>query len=192
MVNPKRLDDRHPLYGLPGVGVAYQVVRGLERALGRAGIADGALDLVALGIVADVALIAGDTRYLLQRGLDALRRTARLGLLALMELAGLEPAYLDEEAIGFNLAPRLNAVSRVAQYTGAAHDAASALDATSGVELLTTEDEVRARNLIARQAELQLESMDRQLELRRGVSRLSRGSGVRDPGGRERAVRGRL
>jgi single-stranded-DNA-specific exonuclease len=102
---------------------------------------------VALGIVADVALIAGDTRYLLQRGLDALRRTERTGLLALIGVAGLEPAYLDEEAIGFNLAPRLNAVSRVAQYTGAAHDAASALDATSAVELLTTEDEVRARTL---------------------------------------------
>ena len=147
VVNPKRLDDTHPLYGLPGVGVAYQVVRGLERALGQEGIADGALDLVALGIVADVALVAGDTRYLLQRGLDVLRRTERPGLLALMGAAGLEPAYLDEEAIAFNLAPRLNAVSRVAQYPGAAPDAASALDAASGVELLTTEDEVRARTL---------------------------------------------
>ena len=69
-------------------------------------------------------------------------RGALLVLLALMVVSELEPSYLDEEDIGFALAPRLNALSRVAQYPGAA-----ALDATSGVELLTTEDEVRARTL---------------------------------------------
>jgi single-stranded-DNA-specific exonuclease len=147
LVDPKLLQAGHPLRGLPGVGVAYQVVRGLEQMLGRYGLSEASLDLVALGIVADVALIEGDTRYLLQRGLDGLRRTERPGLLALMEAARLEPAYVDEEDIGFALAPRLNALSRVAQYPGAAPDAASALDATSGVELLTTKDEVRARTL---------------------------------------------
>jgi single-stranded-DNA-specific exonuclease len=141
LVDPKLLEPGHPLRGLPGVGVAYQVVRGLEQALGRSGLSDASLDLVALGIVADVALIEGDTRYLLQRGLDVLRRTERPGLLALMEAARLEPAHVDEQDIGFALAPRLNALSRVAQ------DPDSALDATSGVELLTTEDEVRARTL---------------------------------------------
>jgi single-stranded-DNA-specific exonuclease len=146
LVDPKLLDADHPLYGLPGVGVAYQVVRALEQALDRLGVAERALDLVALGIVADVAMLTGDTRYLLQRGLEALRRTERPGLVALMASAEREPIYLDEEDIGFALAPRLNALSRVAQEAG---DARDALGATSGVELLTTEDEVRARTLAA-------------------------------------------
>jgi single-stranded-DNA-specific exonuclease len=140
LVDPKLLAGDHPLHGLPGVGVAYQVVRALEQELDQPGLADASLDLVALGIVADVAMLQGDTRYLLQRGLDVLRRTERPGLLALMGVADLEPAYVDEEDIGFALAPRLNALSRVAQDP-------EALDAMSGVELLTTEDEVRARTL---------------------------------------------
>ena len=40
LVDPKLLDGDHPLYGLPGVGVAYQVVRALEQVLDQPGIAD--------------------------------------------------------------------------------------------------------------------------------------------------------
>ena len=136
VVNPKRLPADHPLYELPGVGVAYQVVRSL---CGRAGQEDTSrfLDLVALGIVADVATLRGDVRYLLQRGLDVLRRTERLGLSAVFELARLNPASLGEEDIGFTLAPRLNALSRVGGEWGA----------DQGVELLTTGDRTRARTI---------------------------------------------
>jgi single-stranded-DNA-specific exonuclease len=89
---------------------------------------------VALGIVADVAVQTGDTRYLLQRGLQALRRTGRLGLRVLMETAELNPEWLTEEHIGFVLGPRLNALGRLA-------------DANVAVELLTTQDLTRARIL---------------------------------------------
>jgi single-stranded-DNA-specific exonuclease len=89
---------------------------------------------VALGIVADVATQTGDVRYLLQRGLEALRRTERLGLRALMEQAGIRRESVDEEDIGFGMAPRLNALGRLD-------------DANVAVELLTTEDLARARVL---------------------------------------------
>jgi len=96
--------------------------------------ANRALDLVALGTVADVATLSGDARYLVQRGLEALRHTDRPGLRAVYEAAELDPEGLSEEHIGFVLAPRLNALGRLA-------------DATDGVELLLTGDPVRARTL---------------------------------------------
>ena len=65
MVNPKLLPVGHPLGTLPGVGVAYKLAEALVAHSSPRGIADQQLDLVALGIVADVALQIGDTRFLL-------------------------------------------------------------------------------------------------------------------------------
>jgi len=94
----------HPLQALTGVGVAYQLARALDPE-----IAERSLDLVALGTVADVGTLSGDNRYLVQRGLEALRRTERLGLQAIYQAADLHPEGLTEEHIGFVLGPRLNA-----------------------------------------------------------------------------------
>ncbi len=134
VVNPKMLPDTHPLRELPGVGCAYKLVELLYDRAGRPEDAAQYLDLVAIGIVADVAVQTGDTRYLLQRGLEALRHTERLGLQVMIEIAGLNPDRLTEEHIGFVLAPRLNALGRLA-------------DATSAIEFLTTGDLARARIL---------------------------------------------
>jgi single-stranded-DNA-specific exonuclease len=71
------------------------------------------LDLVALGIVADVASLIGDTRYLLQLGLRQLQEASRPALLAMLEIAEVKPGSINEETIAFVLAPRLNAVGRL-------------------------------------------------------------------------------
>ncbi len=134
IVNPQMLPADHPLNSLPGVGCAYKLAEALYDRSGCPADVEKHLDLVALGIVADVALQIEDARYLLQRGLEALRRTERLGLQVLMETAELEPATLSEEHIGFVLGPRMNALGRLA-------------DANAAVELLTTTDRGRARIL---------------------------------------------
>ena len=134
IINPKRLVGGHALANLPGVGVAYKLAEALFTAFGRAGEETQHLDLAALGIIADVALLAGDTRALAQRGIAALRQPQRLGLQVMMELAGVNPTWLTEEHIGFELAPRLNALGRLD-------------DANPAVEFLTTDDLGRARIL---------------------------------------------
>jgi single-stranded-DNA-specific exonuclease len=144
-VNVKRLPPSHPLRELPGVGVAHQVVRALYGRAGRD--ADHLLDLVALGIVADVATVRDDVRYWLQRGLEVLRHTPRAGLQAVIDLAQLERARLREDDIGFRLAPRLNALSRMD----------SKADASDGVELLLTDDPVQARTIAQRLEMLNVE-----------------------------------
>ena len=142
VVNPKRLPDEHPLASLPGVGVAYKLIEHM-----RSDQAAEYLDLVALGIVADVATLTHDTRYLLQTGLKRLQNTTRPGLQALIDVAGLDRHALVAEDIGFQIGPRLNAAGRLD-------------DARLAVELLTTTDESRAHVLA-----LQLDGLNTQRRL---------------------------
>ncbi len=135
VVNPQRLPPGHPLRALPGVGVAFKLIEALFAALGRADSASYA-DLAALGIVADVAQQVADTRHLLQCGLAQLRRAPRLGLRAMSEAGKFDLAELDEQTIGFQIAPRLNALGRLG-------------DANPMVDLLTTTDLTIARTLAA-------------------------------------------
>ena len=127
VVNPQRLPEGHPLRPLCGVGTAYQLLSELLRRRDRMSDAEIYLDLVALGTVADVALLIGDNRWLVQCGLQILRNQTRPGLQAILSLADVNPARLSEEHIGFALAPRLNAIGRLG-------------DANPVVELLTTPD----------------------------------------------------
>ncbi len=139
LINPKRLPETHPLQTLPGVGCAYKLVEALAEAYERDDLLERPLDLVALGIVVDVAEQVGDTRWLLQRGLARLRQTDRLGLLELYKRAEVDAPLLNEETLGFRLGPRLNAVGRLG-------------NANFAVELLTTHDPERAA-LLATQFE---------------------------------------
>lgn len=139
LVNPRFLPPEHPQASLTGAGVAFQLARALAP-----GLAPALLDLTALGLIADVALLTGETRRLVQQGLQALRSTSRPGLLALMQAAGSPAAQMTETGVGFALAPRLNALGRLAE-------------AAPAVELLTTRDPQRARVLAE-----QLESLNQQ------------------------------
>ena len=134
IVNPKFLPEDHPLATLSGSGVAYKLAEELYGRFGRAGEATRHLDLAAIGLVADLAGLTGDSRYLVQLGLEALRKTRRLGLQTMLEITELVPANLTEQHIGFILGPRLNALGRLG-------------DANSAVDLLSTSDPVRARVL---------------------------------------------
>jgi len=149
VVNPQRLPEGHPLRDLPGVGVAYMLTQELYELAGRGGEAKQFLDLAALGIVADVAVQQRDTRYLLQKGIDALRVPHRTGLQALMRSAQVDPTNMSADLIGFQVGPRLNALGRLD-------------DARLAVELLTTHDEQYATQ-IAQQLEL-LNNQRKQVE----------------------------
>ena len=133
--NPKFLDRGHPLSTLAGAGVAYKLAEELYTRFGLHKQVEKHLDLVALGLIADLAELKGDTRYLVQLGLQSLQNTQRLGLQVLMETAELNPDHLTEEHIGFVIGPRLNALGRLA-------------DANIAVELLTTSDKSRARVIV--------------------------------------------
>jgi single-stranded-DNA-specific exonuclease len=140
IINPKLLPEDHPLANLAGVGVAYKLAEALHNSREAFRIqnyeTEDVLDLVALGLIADVALLKGETRSLAQKGIQKLRETKRLGLRVMAELAGANLETLTEETIGFTFAPRLNALGRLG-------------DANPAVELLLTNNPARARVLAA-------------------------------------------
>ncbi|AFY80434.1 single-stranded-DNA-specific exonuclease RecJ [Oscillatoria acuminata] len=143
IINPRSLPATHPLAHLSGVAVAYKVVEALYSTLPEIPQEplEGLLDLVAIGLIADLVQLSGDCRYLAQMGLKRLhqewqkspmeRRRPGVGeLLDLCKRSGDRPTD-----ISFGIGPRINAVSRI-------HG-----DASFCVELLTTRDRRHAQKL---------------------------------------------
>ena len=113
VVDPHRPDCGYPHRNLSGVGVAFKLACALcgdQEAVLR----DYA-DMVCLGTVADVMLLQGENRVFVDRGLKSLRNTRRPGIAALMRESGCVPEAVSASAIGYNLAPRINAAGRMGQ-----------------------------------------------------------------------------
>lgn len=113
VVNSQRVPAENPLFTLCGVGTAFKLVEALFTRAGLAAELDAYTDLAALGSVADLAALRGETRHLVQRGLEQMRRTPRPALRAMLSQAGVEGKYLNEAHIGYVLGPRLNAIGRL-------------------------------------------------------------------------------
>jgi len=127
LVNSQFLEHDHPMRPLPGVGVAYKFAEALLERFGQADTASSLYDLTALGIVADVADLRADARYLTQSGLNMIRMATRPSLRAMLQVAEVDVTQFSEESISFVLAPRLNAMGRLG-------------DANEMVEFLLSED----------------------------------------------------
>jgi len=132
------LKGGYPFRGLCGTGVVWklaQAILGPEHPFcGRH------LDLVALATIADVVPLVDENRALALRGLRRLAQTQKPGLRALMRVAGVDPAAVDEGAVAFRLAPRINASGRLGRPSAALH-------------LLLTDSEYEA-GLLAEELEL--------------------------------------
>ena len=144
VVDPHRSDCPYPFKCLAGVGVALKLVLALGGRARQEELLDRYADLAAIGTVADVMSLTGENRTIVRLGLEALRHTGRPGLKALLRQAGLEERPLNSVAIGYTLAPRLNASGRM----GCASLAA---------ELLLTADPARGEELAIQLCELNRE-----------------------------------
>ncbi len=121
VLDPKR-DHAYPFRELCGSGVAWKLIEGL---IARGGFAlkDGVekwwLDMVGLATMADMVPLVGENRVLAHYGMTVLRKTRRHGLHELYRAQRIDPRYLSDDDIGFTIAPRVNAASRM----GVPHDA---------------------------------------------------------------------
>jgi single-stranded-DNA-specific exonuclease len=98
----------YPFPELCGTGVVFKLLQALaDDPLERH------LDLVALATIADVVPLVDENRAFAIAGLEQLARTQRAGLKALMRCARVDPATVDEGAVAFRLAPRINAAGRL-------------------------------------------------------------------------------
>jgi single-stranded-DNA-specific exonuclease len=115
LVNPWRPDCAYPCDYLCGAGVAFKLVQALADAVlpnGRAAM-EPLLDLVAVATVADIMPLLGENRRLVLAGLNIMNAFPRPGVRALIETSGLKPGDVDAAALGFRVAPRVNAAGRL-------------------------------------------------------------------------------
>ena len=130
IVHPRHPEGNYPFGELAGAGVAFKVVQAL---LGEVPIEF--LDLAAIGTVADLVSLTGENRQLVTAGLQQLQHTERLGLQMFFEKEHVDTTSINEETIGFVIAPRLNALGRMG-------------DPTPGVKLLTSFDSDEIMNYL--------------------------------------------
>jgi single-stranded-DNA-specific exonuclease len=160
ILNPHQPGCAYPSKGLAAVGVTFALAMALRRTLrerGRFGAGrvepnlKDALDLVALGTIADVVPLVGANRILVRWGLEAIAKSRRPGLCALKRVAGIaEGGEVTAGQVGFRIAPRINAAGRLD-------------DAGRGVRLLLSDDEATARALA--------EELDRENAARQEIER---------------------
>ena len=120
-VNPHRSGEDKIYSNLAGVGVAYYLTLATRKVLRDRGFFKAEveepdlknyLDIVAFGTIADVVPLMGINRILVRKGLDIINNNSRIGLSALIEVSGLK-TRINSDALGFILAPRLNAAGRM-------------------------------------------------------------------------------
>ena len=138
ILNPKLVPPTSPYHTLAGVGMAYILALSLAQRLGKwRELVRPLRELCTLGTIADLAPLIGVNRRWVKLGLRTIPTSRLVGIQALMQVAGClatENTSLKPEVVGFRLGPRINAVGRIG-------------DPQVVIELLTTEDAGRAREL---------------------------------------------
>ncbi len=115
VINPKRHDCDYPDKNLAGVGVALKLVQALCRRLGRERLLPAFVKVAAIGTLADVVPLVGENRIIAKLGLEMLSQGPhKVGLRALLDVAGLSGKPIDGGHIAFQVAPRVNAAGRMA------------------------------------------------------------------------------
>ena len=166
VLNPNQPGCNYPEKSLCGAAIAFKLAQAvLQRNDERLGLTrtrektiPSFLKMVAIATVADAVPLRGENRVLAALGIRELRRPAGLGLRALFQAAGIDPAtkQLTSFDLGFRLGPRINAAGRM--------DIAAEV-----VELFTTRDAARAYELAAKLEHLNTERRETEAEVLRKV-----------------------
>lgn len=115
VINPKRHDCSYPDKNLAGVGVALKLVQALCRRLDRERWLPAFVKVAAIGTLADVVPLVGENRVIAKLGLELLSQGPhKVGLRALLDVAGLTGKPIDSGHVAFLIAPRVNAAGRMA------------------------------------------------------------------------------
>ncbi|MCB5235671.1 single-stranded-DNA-specific exonuclease RecJ [Niallia circulans] len=129
IIHPKIEGSEYPFRDLAGVGVAFKLSHALYGS-----VPLHLLPFAAIGTIADLVSLTGENRLLAKKGIKALQETNNIGLNALYRQMNVEKNTINEETIGFMLAPRINAIGRLGS-------------ADPAVELLSTDDPELAKEL---------------------------------------------
>lgn len=186
LVHPRAPGSAYPFHELCGAGVAYKLAWRLavlhaDRPDGKASepIRRLLLDLLAftaLGSIADVVPLVDENRILTRFGMGRIKHSPFEGLRALVRASGLDSDKIDTDAVGFRLAPRLNACGRM----GHAADA---------VELFTTATGDRADQLADQLARQNTERQATERRIVEQAAQMAQDAGMTEPGTRAIVLR---
>lgn len=150
VLNPNaRPDETYPYKSLCGAGVAWKLVCATLAVgfPGREEIPEGwekwLLDMAGLSTIADMVPLTGENRVIAAYGLLVMRKSPRIGFQKLCKAARVQQSKITEDDVGFMIAPRINAASRMG-------------DPRDAFLLLSTTDETEA-DMLAKK----LESLNR-------------------------------
>ena len=129
IIHPEHPDANYPFKHLAGCGVAFKLACALLEE-----VQVELLDLVAIGTIADMVSLTDENRILVQYGLEMLGHTQRIGLQEMLDMAGIAANEVTDETVGFQIAPRLNALGRLD-------------DPNPAIDLLTGFDEEEAHEI---------------------------------------------
>jgi single-stranded-DNA-specific exonuclease len=139
IVDPKRTDSACPFTEFAGVGVAFKLLQAMLASANKDELINNSVELVTLGTIADMSPLLSENRYMVRSGLHLLNKTKRVGLVELMNIAGIERGKLTAETVSYQIGPRLNSAGRLD-------------DAGTSYQLLVTQDKVQA-NMLAMELE---------------------------------------
>jgi single-stranded-DNA-specific exonuclease len=142
VVDPHRPDCTYPDPDLTGAGIAFKLASALLARRGQA--AADLAGVAAIGTIADMAPMTGESRAIVRLGLDELAVTSRPGLRALLARAAETPGQPTARDLAFGVAPRINAAGRIA-------------DAELALSLLLEEDADEAERIADRLEAVHLE-----------------------------------
>ena len=130
IIHPEHPDANYPFKHLAGCGVAFKLTCALLEE-----VQVELLDLVAIGTIADMVSLTDENRILVQYGLEMLGHTQRIGLQEMLDMAGIAANEVTDETVGFQIAPRLNALGRLD-------------DPNPAIDLLTGFDDEEAHEIV--------------------------------------------
>lgn len=133
IVNPHRKGCQSKFKYLCGAGVVFKLIMALEDGDYQSTLQQFG-DLVAIATIGDIVQISGENRKLVSDGLEYLKHTDRIGILALCEISDIDLENINSTKVSFQIVPRINASGRFGSPKIA-------------LELLTCEDEERAYEL---------------------------------------------
>lgn len=142
ILNPKQENCHYPFKDLPGCGIGFKLCQAwASRHSGSKNLPDDYLDLVAVGIAADIVPLIGENRVLARLGLNKLAQQPGVGLQALLSLFIEKKSYKVSDVV-FSLGPRINAAGRI----GHGHESLKLLLETDRANATKLAAEINQRN----------------------------------------------
>ncbi len=112
-VTDPKLSDTCESRELAGAGVALKLICEIGPRFNVPDLWRDYIDIATLGTISDMMVLTGENRFLVQEGVEMLRRSQRPGIIALSESCSVALRDIKADTLPFSFIPRLNAAGRM-------------------------------------------------------------------------------